>query len=125
MSPRSDEFMNQAHEALRAARMLVAGEVPGRAVSESYFAMLYAARAALSEVDRHARSHKGTWMLLWEHFVLTGRVDSQLAEAAQKAQQDREGADYDAAAFPPERAAAVLVLAEGFVGAVEAALLDG
>ena len=52
MSPRSEEFMAVARErAALAATALGAGS-PGGAVSAAYYAMLYAARAALSEEDR-------------------------------------------------------------------------
>jgi hypothetical protein len=53
--------------------------------------MLYAARAALSERDRLARSHAGTWALFREEFVLTGEFEADLAQAAQCAQARRRG----------------------------------
>src|SRR3954451_16725309 len=49
----------------------LAGGHAATAVSTAYYAMLYAARAALSERDRHARSHAGTWGLFREEFALT------------------------------------------------------
>jgi hypothetical protein len=58
--------------------------------------MLYAARAALSEEERNARTHGGTWQLFRETFVDTGRFEGELAAAAQATQPLREGADYDA-----------------------------
>jgi uncharacterized protein (UPF0332 family) len=51
-------------------------------VSAAYYAMLYAARAALSEQDRYAKTHSGTWTLFRETFVRDGRFDPALARAA-------------------------------------------
>jgi uncharacterized protein (UPF0332 family) len=54
MSPRSEEFMDQARDRVALAReVLISGHLEG-AVSAAYYAMLYAARAALSENDEHA-----------------------------------------------------------------------
>jgi uncharacterized protein (UPF0332 family) len=55
--------MDQARDRAEIARMLVAsGRLEG-AVSAAYYAMLYAARAALSERDEYARTHRGAWHL--------------------------------------------------------------
>lgn len=58
--------------------------------------MLYSARAALSERKRYARTHAGTWQLLREECVATGLLDADLISEAQRAQPERESADYDA-----------------------------
>jgi uncharacterized protein (UPF0332 family) len=55
VSPRSEEFMTIARDAPLAARATLDAEVPTRPVSDAYYAMLSAARAALSEEDRYAR----------------------------------------------------------------------
>jgi uncharacterized protein (UPF0332 family) len=54
------------------------------AISTAYYAMLYAARAALSERDRHARSHAGSWSLFREEFVLTGEFDERFVAAIEE-----------------------------------------
>jgi uncharacterized protein (UPF0332 family) len=66
MSPRSEEFIDQARDRAALAReALASGHLAG-AVSAAYYAMLYAARAALSESDEHARTHRGAWHLFRE-----------------------------------------------------------
>jgi hypothetical protein len=45
------------------------------AICTAYYAMLYGARAALSERDRHARSHAGPWALFREELVLARQFD--------------------------------------------------
>jgi uncharacterized protein (UPF0332 family) len=89
------------------------------AVSTAYYAMLYAARAALSERDRQARSHTGTWGLFREEFVVTGQFDAALAQTAQRAQARREASDYGAESFDLAEATELVATAERFVTEVE------
>jgi len=65
MSPRSAEFMSQARDRLAIAREVFTSGHREGSVSAAYYAMLYAARAALSEDDDHARTHRGTWNRFW------------------------------------------------------------
>jgi uncharacterized protein (UPF0332 family) len=115
--------MAAAREALRGAQLALP-EAPARAASSAYYAMLYAARAALSEEDRHARTHRGTWHLFREQFVVGGRFDEALHEAAQDAQELREEGDYAAKSPKPADAAETVEHAERFVDAVAVMLAD-
>src|SRR5687767_3247539 len=72
MSPRSAELLAVARERLEAAGALLERELWGPAVSDAYYAILYAARAALSERDRNAKTHRGTWTAFSEEFVASG-----------------------------------------------------
>lgn len=66
MSPRSDELLASAHEWLAAAEAALRSGFPGGAAADAYYAVLYAARAALSEADRYAKTHHGVWALFGE-----------------------------------------------------------
>jgi uncharacterized protein (UPF0332 family) len=123
MSPRSAEFMAQARERLAGARALLERSLLGSAVSEAYYAILYAARAALSERDENAKTHSGTWSLFHQRFVAPGTFDAELARAARGTQESREAVDYAAASVSADEAARIVGLAERFVAAV-ASLLD-
>lgn len=119
MSPRSQEFMDQARDRARLAQeALAAGHREG-AVSAAYYAMLYAARAALSEHDEYARRHGGTWHLFHARFVASGAFDQHLHALAQQAQEAREQGDYEAIAPDPEDARRYVDGAAEFVVAVE------
>jgi uncharacterized protein (UPF0332 family) len=108
MSPRSTEFMDQARDRVALARIAFAsGHLEGT-VSAAYYAMLYAARAALSERDEYARSHSGPWHLFHDRYVTTGAFDQHLHALAQRAQKTRQEGDYEA--VTPDHAEA-----EGFV----------
>jgi len=89
MSPRSEELAAEAWKRLAAARhSLDAGDF-GVAVASAYYAMLYAARAALSERDLHAKTHSGTWSLFGEHLVKAGSIDQTVAATARDAERLR------------------------------------
>jgi uncharacterized protein (UPF0332 family) len=111
--------MAMARDRARLARAALEGGFEEGAVSAAYYAMLYAARAALSEEDRNARTHGGTWQLFRETFVDAGRFESELAGAAQATQPLREGADYDARRISAEEAERVCTLAERFLSAID------
>ena len=118
MSPRSEELMAGARDRLGAARAALAAGFDSNAASSAYYAMLYAARAALSEREKNAKTHAGTWTLFRETFVTTGRLDPALFSEAHGTQQLREAADYDALIVPTEEAQRIVALADRFVGAI-------
>lgn len=81
--------------------------------------MLYAARAALSEDDEYARTHRGTWHLFRERYVVNGVFDRHLHALAQRAQDTREKGDYEA--VTPDRGEAEVIVdgAGDFIAAIE------
>jgi uncharacterized protein (UPF0332 family)/predicted nucleotidyltransferase len=119
VSPRSKEFLREARERLRGAELALEGDARGLAVSAAYYAMLYAARAALSEEDLNAKTHHGTWTLFRQTFVATGRFDAALLETAVRRQELRGAVDSDARLIQMEEAQAVVDEAETFLAAVE------
>jgi uncharacterized protein (UPF0332 family) len=120
---RSREYLDAARRRLGSARLLAADD-PAACLSTAYYAALYAARAALSEQDIQARSHRGAWHEFRQRFVLDGPIDAALATDLQRLQAEREQADYDAAEIAPEDAHAALSAVERFIAAVEA-MLEG
>ena len=119
MSPRSEEFMAEARERLAVARTTLEASFPSAAVNPAYYAMLYAARAALSEEDRYAKTHLGTWLLFREAFVVSGRFDAKLTKDAERTHELRLGADYEARRVNAAEAEAVIELATRFISAIE------
>jgi uncharacterized protein (UPF0332 family) len=101
--------MDQARDRAALARMALASRHLEGAVSLAYYAMLYAARAALSERDEYARTHSGTWHLFHERYVTTGAFDQHLHAQAHDAQRAREEGDYEA--ITPDRGEAERIVA--------------
>ena len=124
MSPRSEQFLASAHDRIRAARAALAAGFPSVAVSAAYYATLYAARAAMSEQDVNAKTHRGVWTLFGELFVGTAGFDAALFRAVRRIQEIREAADYDAREIPAEEAEEIVDDAARFVAAT-AAMLEG
>src|ERR1044072_2224779 len=79
MSPRSEEFMEQARDRLADAQTILKTAHPAVVVSAAYYGMLYAARAALSERGEYAKTHSGTWTLFSQIFVAPGDFDQSSA----------------------------------------------
>jgi uncharacterized protein (UPF0332 family) len=123
VSPRSAEFFTEARTRLATARKVLDDDASA-AVSLAYFAMLYAARAALSEEDRYAKTHRGVWDLFWQMFPAEGRFDSELAGEVRDTQRLRLLSDYEATRPSIDEAKRIVELAGRFVRAV-ADLLDG
>lgn len=119
MRPRTRELLEEAHERLEAARLVIGGDIGTPVVSLVYYAALDAARAALSEEERHTRTHRGIWTLFHETFVRTGRFESRLYAATATVQQQRENADYQSVRFSADEARAIFETCERFVVAVE------
>jgi uncharacterized protein (UPF0332 family) len=114
--------MEVARDRLRVAHAALAAGSPSGAASAAYYAFLSAARAALSERHRNAKTHSGTWSLFERELVGAGRFERRLFEAARRTQATREAADYDALLVPTERAEEIVALAEEFVTAVAEAI---
>ncbi len=119
MSPRSSEFLDAARRRLAAAEV-AAAEDPSTALSAAYYAMLYGARAALSERGISAKTHRGTWHEFRDAYVASGEIDAELAADVQKLQPEREHADYDAWPAPAQEAQRAIELAHRFLRAIEA-----
>jgi predicted nucleotidyltransferase/uncharacterized protein (UPF0332 family) len=116
---RSREYLEQARYLLTGAKALLDSEAPGLTVAESYFAVLNAARAALSERDLFSRTHPGTWRLVRSEFVRAGLLPGEFLRWAAKLQGKREAVHYKAMRYSREEAGAAYAAAERFVEAVE------
>ena len=89
-------------------------------VSSAYFAMFYAAKAALASVGVAVHKHKGIGSNLSEHFVKTGVLDQDYNRLLMQAMRAREISDYDPHETITESGAQQAVAnAEKFVVAIE------
>ena len=114
--------MEQARERLADARAILGTAHPAVVASTAYYAMLNAARAALSERGEHAKTHSGTWTLFSKVFVATGEFDQDLSALARQAKEAREKGDYEAAPPSAREAAEFVEGAADFLTAIEALL---
>jgi uncharacterized protein (UPF0332 family) len=89
MSPRSEELLAGARDRLAGARDALAAHHAELAISAAYYAMLYAARGALSERDLYSKTHAGVWHVFAETFVRDRSFDADLYRRARRAEGHR------------------------------------
>ena len=90
------------------------------AVSRAYYAMFYAAKAALLSEGVELGRHSSAVTKFRELFVITGRVDAEYLRYLGRAQSARERSDY--APFAPldkDGASEILDVAESFIQKVK------
>jgi len=118
MRPRSEELLASAREWLSTAEATLRAGFPGAAAADAYYAIFYAARGALSEEERHAKTHHGTWSLFGELFVQTARFDRDLYRAARVAEERRLDIHYEAVAISQAEAREAVADARRFIEAI-------
>jgi uncharacterized protein (UPF0332 family) len=111
--------MQQARERLADAEAIRETAHPAVVVSAAYYAMLYAARAALSERGEFAKTHSGTWTLFSQVFVAPGEFEQPLSALARRAKDAREEGDYEATPASPKEAAEFVKGAAEFIAAID------
>ena len=82
-------------QSLRAADLLSREGYPEDAVSRAYYAILYAAKAALLVHDVVTESHAGVRRMFGKHLVLAGHIEDQWSKYLARGSDDRLMADYD------------------------------
>jgi len=87
-------WLDLADLRMAAVNSLMSSEFYDDAVSRAYYAMYYAAKAALLTVGLTLKKHSSTVALFTEHFVRTGRVDKRFVSLLGRAQRARERSDY-------------------------------
>ena len=84
----TEDGLNRARKSLNAARLLLENaNDPNSAISSAYYAMLYAARAALNEAGKAPKSHQGVQHELRETYVQTGQLDAHYQSMLSQAER--------------------------------------
>jgi uncharacterized protein (UPF0332 family) len=122
-------YSQKAERTLSAARLLLgSGDTEGTC-NRAYYAMYYAAQAALLAAGIAApedgyKTHQGLIAAFGKHLVLGGQIDQTLGRSINKVQSLRQIADY--VGDPPslEDATWAVEHAERFVAAMRSRLLS-
>ncbi|MBI4770924.1 MAG: HEPN domain-containing protein [Chloroflexi bacterium] len=88
-------WLARAREYLRAAEHEFNGEFYARSISTAYYAMFYAATAALTSIGVSRARHSGVESAFGEYFVRTGKINREVGQLLSRAREDREESDYD------------------------------
>lgn len=86
--------MEQAHDALAAARTLIEADLPRDAVNRAYYAIFYSVLALLAARQLGTSKHSGALTLFNREFVKTGLLPRELSRLARRAFEQRLEADY-------------------------------
>jgi uncharacterized protein (UPF0332 family) len=84
--------------------------------------MLSAARAALSERGRNAKTHRGTWGAFRDEFVIASAFPADVFGEGPRMQNLRWAADYEGEEFSDEDAGRAIDAARRFLDEIECAL---
>lgn len=91
---KTKNWLKRADEYLGAAELELSGEFYARSISTAYYAMFYAATAALTSIDIQRAKHSGVVSAFGENFIKTGKIDAELGRALSRTMEDREESDY-------------------------------
>jgi uncharacterized protein (UPF0332 family) len=123
MTDEIEGYLSKAQRALAAGESLLRDGFPSDAAGKAYYAMFYAAQAALRHNGIAVTKHSAVESFFGRHLVKAGKLDSKYHKMLIHARQLRETADCN---VEEEVAAAVAsqTLDEGhaFVGAIKAVL---
>lgn len=89
------DYLERSASALKAAHILYRENFFPDCVSKSYYAMFYAAKAALIREEIKVSKHSAVESEFGRHFVKTGKLDISLHRMYIRARGLREMADYD------------------------------
>jgi uncharacterized protein (UPF0332 family) len=112
-------WLTLADEKLQAARALLKNAFEHDVISRAYYAMLYAAKAALLMEGVRVKTHQGAVAEFGRIFGATGRIDRRYTTAFSRSLAERIVSDYEPVLRPTAAEAAdALSKAEAFVAAV-------
>jgi uncharacterized protein (UPF0332 family) len=119
-TPEIDELMEKANESLAAAGLLLDQVYADFAVSRAYYAMFYAAEAALLSLGLTFSKHTAVIAAFGKHLAKPGLVPQHLHRYLLDAFDIRQIGDYDAPGMVgEERAGRVLAQTREFIDAVK------
>jgi uncharacterized protein (UPF0332 family) len=124
MSP----LLTKARMMVRSARLLLDAGDASSAVNRAYYAMFYAARAALDGIDPRllkTRSHATIIRRFGKHLVEERGFDRSLGRLFAQTEDIRIGADYGDDSVSEAAARKALEGAERFVSAIELFIARG
>ena len=88
-------LIDRAVRYLKSAEILLQDEDYESCVSRTYYAMFYAAQAALLTKNLSFSSHKGVISAFGEHFVKTGIFNREIGRELNRAFEKRQIGDYE------------------------------
>lgn len=88
-------YIENAHEALGAAKANLGNKFYMSSVNRSYYAVFYAANALLSTLGEARSKHSGVISVFRQRFIKTGELPVELSEIYEDVINSRQRGDYD------------------------------
>lgn len=107
-----EELLARAERYVRSAKLLLDDGDRASSISRSYYAMFYAARAALEADGIDADSHRGVISTFGERFVKDGPLDRHYGRDLSEAFRQRNVSEYEPTRKVPDDTATSLLDAE-------------
>jgi len=109
------DLTDKAFRSLEAAEGLLASDHCDFAVSRAYYAMFYAAQAALLTAGVRRAKHSGVIAAFNEQFIKTGKISPDLFLRFREAFQNRAEGDYALTEISEQQGRTAIVAAREFV----------
>lgn len=115
-----EQLLSKSQQYLRSASVLLEIGDYDSSISRAYFAMFYAAQAALLSAGQSVKNRRSVRSAFIEHFVHSGRFPQRAGEVFNRAYELQETADYAQRSVIDEgNAERALSEAEAFIGSVD------
>ena len=116
----TEQLLNKSQQYLRSAAVLLETGDYDSCVSRAYFAMFYAAQAALLDVGATVKSRRSVRSAFIERFVQNGQFPQRAADVLNDAYKRQETADFAQRTVTEESEAEhTLSQAEAFIGSID------
>jgi len=111
-------LLSKADERLDAARHLLKGGFYDDAVSRSYYAVFFAAHAAIAEYGERPKTHAGVSIAFGKYLVKPGHLPKDMGRTFREIMDMRQLASYEGTDLSKEALHRLLASAEEFISNV-------
>lgn len=120
MKPEPGDYLASARKELEVAEYLLEGRHFGPAYSRAYYAVFYAASAALESLQERPKTHKGTAARFHQRVIIEGGFDLEIGGLLSRMATVRLTSDYGFMPPTPESTVSGIEAARRFADAIEA-----
>ncbi len=118
MTPEQQALLDKAEDSLETAQLLQEHGKHGYAAARAYYAMFYAAEAALLQLGLAFSKHSAVISAFGEHYAKTGVLPKDLHRYLVRANEVRHLADYALSTISQDEAAEQMSRAQEFLRTV-------
>lgn len=91
----SNYRLQRAEEELKSSKILFQNNLYKQSVNRSYYAIFHATRAVLALDKFDSKKHSGIIAYFNQHYVASGKIETEYSKILMGAQKVRNSSDYD------------------------------